>query len=332
MAESGASRSVEAQDGRDPIKEKRERKKLAEIEARTVGVAIDEYADLHLRPNLNTGDERERQLRSALAERLGMPIAALTKVDLQAAIDSKAQQGHGFAANRLRSALMAFTTWCWQRGYLAENVGAALSKSTKERPRDRVLSMSEVQAILQASHSLGPLWGPFLRVLIYTAQRRGEVAGMRWADVDLDARRWLIPARSTKNRRPHIVHLSDLVLAELTALRDAADPNCDLVFTTTGRTGISGFSRVKERLDKMIDLPGWRFHDLRTSFASALCERGEPENVVDRVLNHAASGSAPSAVARVYNQSELLEQRARALDLWAEMLAERNVRYEHRTI
>ena len=57
------------------------------------------------------------------------------------------------------------------------------------------------------------------------------------------------------------------------------------------------------------DFPPWRFHDIRTGFATALAEAGEPETIVDRILNHVASGSAPSAVARVYNQAEQLPQR-----------------------
>ena len=54
--------------------------------------------------------------------------------------------------------------------------------------------------------------------------------------------------------------------------------------------------------------------------ASALAASGVPEGVVDRIQNHAATGSAPSAVARVYQQSDLLPQRATALDRWGEMV------------
>ena len=153
-----------------------------------------------------------------------------------------------------------------------------------------------------------------------TAQRRGDLSGMLWSEIDFAKHRWSIPGRRTKNKRSHIVHLSDPVMTELKTLRAAADPECDLVFTTTGKTPVNGFSRVKHRLDQIVQLPDWRFHDLRTAFASSLCDAGEPEGVVDRVLNHAASGSAPSAVARVYNQSEYLPQRARALDMWANLV------------
>ncbi|MEM6900414.1 MAG: tyrosine-type recombinase/integrase, partial [Pseudomonadota bacterium] len=125
----------------------------------------------------------------------------------------------------------------------------------------------------------------------------------------------------TKNGRSHIVPLSMPALIELPSFQPRADT--DLVFTTTGRTPVSGFSKVKSRLDEMLgdEFPDWRFHDLRTAFATAMADAGEPEGVVDRVLNHVASASSASAVARTYNRAELLPQRAAALDAWADMIA-----------
>ena len=128
----------------------------------------------------------------------------------------------------------------------------------------------------------------------------------------------MLPGERTKIGKPHIVHLSDPALADFTALRERSDG--DLIFTTTGTTPISGFGNMKARLESLVGIEDWRLHDLRTAFASALCDAGEPEGVVDRCLNHAATGSAPSAVARVYNRSEMLPQRARVLDRWAAMV------------
>ena len=65
------------------------------------------------------------------------------------------------------------------------------------------------------------------------------------------------------------------------------------------------------------DFKPWRFHDLRTAFASHMAKTGAPEGVVDRVLNHAASASKASVVARSYQLSDLLDQRAAILDRWA---------------
>jgi integrase len=81
---------------------------------------------------------------------------------------------------------------------------------------------------------------------------------------------------------------------------------------------------MKRRLDERLgqDFEHWTLHDLRTAFATVMAEAGESEALVDRILNHSASGSAPSAVARVYNQSSQLPQRALILDRWAGLVTQ----------
>ena len=97
----------------------------------------------------------------------------------------------------------AFCRWAWERGHLPEHIGAGTKRAAKEKPRERVLSLGEVRAVWQATDVMGDLWGPFLRILILTAQRRGDVAGARWSEIDLDARRWAIPGERTKNGNAH---------------------------------------------------------------------------------------------------------------------------------
>ena len=79
---------------------------------------------------------------------------------------------------------------------------------------------------------------------------------------------------------------------------------------------------MKKQLDVILgdEFKPWRLSDFRTAMATALAENGEAETIVDRILNHSASGSAPSAVARVYNQAENLTQRAAALETWGRMV------------
>ncbi|CTQ63682.1 Putative prophage CPS-53 integrase [Roseibium album] len=119
---------VEAYHGRDPIKERREKRKAREADTRTVSDAIDEYAERQLVPNLRTARERESQLRSALASKASSQISKLTRKDLQTAIDRKATEGARYAANRIRAALVAFSKWCWRRGYIIEDIGIGTSK------------------------------------------------------------------------------------------------------------------------------------------------------------------------------------------------------------
>ncbi|MDA5094229.1 tyrosine-type recombinase/integrase [Aliiroseovarius sp. KMU-50] len=294
------------------------KEEAAKANRSTLQQVIDTYNELHL-SQLRTGNERKRQLEAALQSKLNLPISELTHSDLQAAIDEKLLAGRKVFANRIRAALVAFTSWAWMRGYLDDHIGLRLAKPTKESARERVLNLEEVQAIYRTSYELGPLWGPLMRLLLLTGQRRGEIVGLRWDEIDLDATRITKAGSTTKNARPHITHLSAPALAELEALRGNRN---GLVFTTTGITPVSGISRMKRRFDELLGegFEPWRLHDFRTAMATALAEAGEPESVVDRILNHAATGSAPSAVARVYNQAEQLPQRARALERWADMV------------
>jgi integrase len=293
--------------------------RIEEATRTTVAGAINLYASIHLQPNLRTAGERQRQLLAALAGHLERPIGELARTDIQRAIDGKAAEGRLVAANRIRAALVHFSKWCWQRGHLPEHIGERTTRATKETPRDRVLSVKEVRQVYKATYELGPFWGPLYRLRLLTGQRLADISKAQWDEIDIDTRRYSIPGSRTKNGKPHIVHLSEPSLAEFESMRPLTGET-PLVFTTTGTTPVSGFGKVNKRLYKQAGVPDWRPHDLRTAFASALCDAGENEAIVDRILNHSASGSAPSAVARVYNRASNLPQRAAALDRWAEMV------------
>lgn len=315
---------AEAAKGIDRIAEaaaKRKADAAKQAKRLTVREAVNLYDQLHL-SNLRSGSERKRQLEQSLAAHLELSVEEITRRDLQAAIDAKASSGRKVYANRIRTALMAFANWAWKRGYISEPVGAGLTKATNEAARDRVMSLAEVRQVWQATFELGDFWGPPFRLLLLTGQRRSEILGLRWDEVELKKSRITKPGSRTKNGRTHITHLSDAAKNELSQLAGVDGQAKGLVFTTTGTTPVSGVSKVKLRLDKQLgaDFEHWRLHDIRTAMATALAEAGEPENVVDRILNHSATGSAPSAVARVYNQAEMLPQRAAALDRWAEMV------------
>jgi len=296
----------------------RKEQERAALSVKTVESILDLYVSLHVK-NLRTSKERERSLRASLSKLMAKPIGDLSRADLQGVIDAKAASGALVQANRVRAELGAFANFAWQRGHLTDKIGAQLSKVVKEKPRDRILTIGEVQQIWQASYHLGDMWGPLVRLLVLTAQRRSNIAKLRWDEVDLVNCRVSMASSREKNAQPHITHLSEPVLAELTALKQRAKKKTGFVFTTTGVSPVSGFSKVKSRLDERLGegFEPWVFHDIRTAFATAMADIGEPENVVDRILNHVATGSAPSAVARVYNRAEMLPQRARVLDRWA---------------
>ncbi|MDU9004054.1 tyrosine-type recombinase/integrase [Sedimentitalea todarodis] len=314
---------AEAQRGIDRVenaKREDERQKIEKATQVSCREVLEAYRELHL-SNIATGDERFRQISNALEGLLDVPISQIGRKDLQAAVDTKAQSGRRPYANRIRAALVAFANWAFLRGYTDVPIGAGVAKATKEKARERVPSIEEVRSIWSATGRMGEVWGPFFRLIILTGQRRGEIAKLRWSEVHFENRMIVKPGSETKNGRAHQTHMSEPVYAELQNLGDRASIG-EFVFTFDGVRPVANPSHAKGRLDTILGekFEPWRIHDLRTAMATSLAEAGQPETVVDRILNHSASGSAPSAVARVYNQSEQLPQRANALNKWAEMV------------
>jgi integrase len=151
-------------------------------------------------------------------------------------------------ANRTLSRLRALFNWAVEKERVASSP-AVMKLPTQEQPRDRVLSDDELRWLLQACDAIGPPFGPLTKLLVLTGQRLNEVASMTWSEVDLENRLWTIPRERAKNDRAHEVQLSDAALAILRSLRSFPRICETLIFTTTGKTPVSGFSRAKRRLD-----------------------------------------------------------------------------------
>jgi integrase len=171
---------------------------------------------------------------------------------------------------------------------------------------------------------MGPFEGA-LKVLLLTGQRRNEVGGMRWDELrqENDDWQWHLPKERTKNKRAHIVPLASTTLELIN--REPRSGPC--VFTTTGETPISGWSKIKRKLDdRMVELAReergekfnlaqWGLHDLRRTTATGMANLGIRPDVIEQVINHVSGSRA--GVAGIYNRSELLPERRAALERWA---------------
>jgi integrase len=107
-----------------------------------------------------------------------------------------------------------------------------------------------------------------VRLLLLTAQRRGEVAGMRWSEVSFEERMWTIPASRTKSNRAQLLPLSPLALSVIASIPRVDDK---IVFPARGNasTHPSGFSKVKRRLDELSGATGWTCAEVLFSTGSA---------------------------------------------------------------
>jgi integrase len=182
-------------------------------------------------------------------------------------------------------------------------------------PGTGYLSDGELKAVWEAAQRLEQPYAAFVKLLILTGARRGEIAEMRWQEIDLAGKLWTLPGTRTKNGVEHVVPLSDSAVAILTGLPRIA--GSAPVLTLNGRNSITGFHLLKQRLDAAMpaDTPPWTIHDLRRTFASGCARLGIAVHVVEAALNH-RSGTI-KGVAAVYNRYSYDAEKRTALETWS---------------
>jgi integrase len=279
---------------------------------RTFGAVAEAWIEKVAKPKNASWKLQERRLQMhVLPHWRDRKIATITRADVRDLLE-------GVEGDVLPGRVLAIVKTVFRYALSRDWVGSSpvegISKPNTDTARDRVLSMEEVSAIWVATGLLGFPFGHYLQTLALSAQRRTEVAAMRWTDVDLDAATWIIPAKETKSQRTHLVPLSAPVVELLKDLPRLGE----YVFTHDGETHVSGYAKAKSRLDSFIaatdvKVAPWRLHDLRRTAATHMVRLGISEEVVGRVLNHSPKG----VTAKVYALHTYAPEKRSALDRWA---------------
>lgn len=331
--------AVIVKDGLDPMLLEKERRDEA------VNLEFGDYAERFIMsystsPKKKTGGPRAPRWTAYAASILrsravpafrGKTVKEITKRNVASLLDDIA---HSPALCRNASAVLRqLFAWAVERGDLTMSplIGSKLPTSVSSR--DRVLSDAELALVWKAAEEIEYPFGPLFRLLIATGQRREEVSGIDWRELDQDSATWTLPATRAKNGKAHIVPLNALAVAVLGAIApvgamDASSewPSRGFVFTTTGKTAVSGHSGAKARLDAKIGaqhteatvsepVEAWRVHDIRRTVATGLQRLGVRFEVTEAVLNH-VSGSK-SGVAGIYQRHDWKDEKRAALDAWA---------------
>lgn len=280
----------------------------------TFGEVVPQFIELYAKPRNRDWKGSERILKkfAALNDK---PITDIKRADVVKALDDIIAGGAPVRANRALAAIKKLMSWCVDRGVIETSPVAGLKLPTKETARDRVLSDDELQRCWTGAEAEGYPFAQYMHLLILTAQRRGEVAGMRWSEIDFATGAWTIPAKRAKNATSHTVPLAPLTLDILKSTPRFL--GSDLVFTTNGTTPISGFGRLKRRLDLVVgtDAEDWRLHDIRRTVATNMAMLGIAPHIIEAILNHRTG--IVSGVAAIYNRHAYLDEKREALEQWA---------------
>lgn len=188
------------------------------------------------------------------------------------------------------------------------------NKTQHKRPLDS----GEVGQILRDVAGHGgrheTIWA--FRLMWLTLCRPSEAVEARWAEFDLDAAIWRIPAERMKKRKAHLVPLPHQAVELLRALQGITGHREHLFPHRDDKSR----PMVTASFRQMLNALGWGGkyspHATRTTGSTRLNEMGFASDWIERQLAHAE----PNAVRRTYNHADHMTDRAKMMQTWADLL------------
>lgn len=312
--------------GRDP----RESKRVArQDEVRTMAALVKRYT---VRASGRKGWPEEHRIhQNEIIPAWGSrPVRQITRSDVRDLVEAKAKTAP-VMANRLLAQVSRLLNEAVDLDWIDANPALRLARRP-EKSRTRILNADELRELWAALHETEatrddepvprltePLNDAFISLLL-TGQREGEVARMRWADLDLETGWWVLPGEMTKNGSEHRVPLVNAVVDVLGRRLQQAKPDAVYVFSTRRGTNVSArIKKAASSLSRGLSF-SFRAHDLRRTVASGMAEAGVPRDHISHVLNHRSVTHA--SVTAIYDRYTYDAEKRKALEVWhARLLA-----------
>ncbi|HEY5204347.1 MAG TPA: site-specific integrase [Roseiarcus sp.] len=288
------------------------------------------------RPKLKSGAEVAATIRREIIPKWrGRLITDIARRDVVKLLEDVVDDGRASVAHHLLAYLSKLFNWAIARdayGLQSSPIIRGMGKDSigAKKPRQRVLSTAEIAEVWRSSATLPSPLDAFVRMLLVTGQRLREVANAKWSEFNLDEKLWTVPALRMKGDAAHEVPLSPLAIETIESLAKPKDrkPTAFVFSTTGGKAPISGFSKAKVSLDRLINetrketdpeaepIESFVFHDLRRTMRTALSGLPIPDLVAELVIAHAKPG-----LHKVYDQHAYRDEKRRVFDLWADKLS-----------
>lgn len=309
--------------GKNPVEKRRERRRK-EVELR-FSAYVEFFSEHYLRRRWKDCERTRNMLIRHAVPTLGQKkLSDITRADLT--VTYERLDNTPSVARALHATLRKMFRWAQSRDDLKHSPVVGVDAPPLPRARDRYLSNTELGAAWLASHSLPRAYATLFRLLILTGQRRGEVVGLRWSELDREAAEWKLPSARSKNRRSHVIPLSCQAIAELDLIAGGVFWPCDgIVLESSHGTVLSGFSKIKKEWDRQIasllkagngpsHAVPWRLHDLRRTVATGMQALQIRTEVIEAVLNHFSGMKA--GIVSVYQCYDYRAEKKMALDKW----------------
>jgi len=339
-------------EGADPVQECKEKAAEREIKrkADTVADLVGKYLERHAKRFKKSWAKDEQILNREVIPEWGKRKAAdIIKRDVISLLEGIVDRGAPAMANNCFQIVRKMFNYAVEKDVLQHTPCMGVKLPTPKQHRERVLSEDEIKILWinldRTDLNMSDEIRRALRLILVTAQRPGEVAGMHSREIE--GRWWTIPADRAKNGKAHRVYLTDSAL-ELIGPLNVADPETgeakpkgyifptpirekdhpigdtalpvavrrNLAIPLTDKDGTPFYTADgKPATENRLGVDHFTPHDLRRTAATFMAEAGEMDEVIDAVLNHAKGG-----VIRVYNQYRYDREKQMALESWARKL------------
>lgn len=303
--------------GIDPVEADKQRRREA------VDLAFSSYADRFTKSCKSTGWKAlvarimKMHVKPVLRDKA---LPTITRIDIVAVLD---RMPEAQAANRRNAfaVMRRLFRWAISRGDIPSSPMEGMETPPAVKPRERWLTDAELKRVWMQAANCHRCFGPIVRLLIATGQRREEITRLDWSELSREEREMRLSGDRTKNGEPTSVPLNDLAISELDNVADGTQwPKRGLVFRTSSGAAFTAHASGKRTIDKLIaneddgPIPPWRLHDLRRTLATGFQRVGVRFEVTEAVLNHVSGSRA--GVAAIYQRHDWKPEKREALDAW----------------
>jgi integrase len=308
-----------ARAGRDLVAEEME-SRAAAASRLTVEKLIEQYMRRRVTGRLRTAKEIESRLKRALAPIMQRHAEDIRRRDLRELFDQCADQGIEREAERRRQTVGAMFRWGLSQDIVETDPTAGLKAYDPGTPRDRVLTIKEIEAVWKWFDSgvLPSDPADILKLELLTGARCGELSGICAEEIDREQWTWTLPAARSKNKRPRVTPLvgvaRQIIDARLSTVQSGP------LFTAETGTVLTSAHIGHYLLARRHKLPIDKFntHDLRRTVATMLAEMGVALDLVAAVVGHEAGGRETRTLVRHYVRTDQIESKGNVLRVWDE--------------
>jgi integrase len=285
-------------------------------------ITVEKLIDLYLRRRvfgrLRSAKGIESRLKRSLASVFRRCAADISRRDIRELMDAVANRGCEREASKRLQAVGTMFRWGLSEDIVSADPTAGLKGYDPGTPRDRVLTLEEIEALWNwlESDALSVGAADILKLELLTGARCGEIGGVCAEEIDRHKWTWTLPASRSKNGRPRVTPIVG-VAREILKSRLSAVEEGPLFRLETGPVMTSGhIGHYLMTRRARLPIATFTTHDLRRTFATMLAEMGVTLDLVAAIVGHESGGKDTRTLVRHYVRSDLLERKSQALAAW----------------